>query len=393
MACNSELKNGSDLNEFKVPESCKSDDDGLYVNSDLYVKYGSVDGCTDVNESRALFDQVLSSFLKQVSSNNNGFRPFPPKIGDGVEVDLFKLFLTIRRIGSYELVSKYNLWEFVARECGLETELVASLKLVYVKYLKEFDKWLLKGGFKDEKMENVEVGVIEKLDKWSRQLGKSLIDVEVVGTVDGSKKNEGTLGFNQNEGVMKNLDISRMNDDDEEFSDKRCELSPKSIKKVGFSMVNDEVKRIDLSSDNVVKKVARFHDDDDNEDDDKQVDLSIKNVVSEVLRLHSDNDDMLTTKDDDGDNVVSHYANNVEKVVNCQKRKREEESLRLSEMLDWVHNAARDPHDRAFETSQRKCKWKNYTSDKLWKQALLARHALFAELRVDSGNEACGSQV
>nr|XP_043637980.1 AT-rich interactive domain-containing protein 2-like [Erigeron canadensis] len=369
MAYNSELKNGSDLNlnEFEIPKSCKSD--GLFVNQhhDLYVKFGGLDGCTDFSEFRTLFDQVLTFFLKEVSVNRNRFRPFPPKLGDGQEADLFKLFLTIRRIGSYELVSENSLWEFVARECGLEIGLVASLKLIYIKYLLELDQWLMKGGFKDDKMDNMEIGVVEKLDRLSRQLGTSLIDVEIIEIGEGMKKIVGTSRFNGNEDVM-NLEFSRINDDDDEkFSEQRCELSPKAVNKVGFSMVNDEVTKSELAPDNVIKKVGLsvIHDDD--------------NVVKKV------DTNMLICMDDDGDDIVSFNVNN-------QKRKREEESLSLLEMLDWLGHAAKDPNDRAFEISQRSYKWKNYTNDKLWKQVLLARRALFAELKVDLGYDASGSQ-
>ncbi|KAK9079642.1 hypothetical protein SSX86_001315 [Deinandra increscens subsp. villosa] len=384
MACDSKLRNGSDLNEFKIPEVCKSNS-GLFVNHELYVNYGGLDGCADVDELRVLFDQVLSFFLKEVCVSKKVFRPFPPKLGDGQEADLFKLFLTVRRIGSYELVSENNLWEFVARECGIEIGLVASLKLIYIKYLKELDQWLLNGGFRDGKMENIEISVVEKLDLLSRQLGRSLVDVEIIGFEDCKGKTEGTSGFNQVQGGM-NLDFSRINCDDEEKfgagGHKRCELSPKSIKKVGFSMVNDEVKRKEILPDNVVMKVrlSMNHGDDNVL---KSVDLPVIDYLDDD---DDDNDDvMITAKDDDLDNVVSRS-------VNIQKRKREEESLQLSEMLDWLANAARDPHNNAFETSQRSNKGKNFTNDHLHKQVLSARCALFAELNVDLGNEACGSQ-
>ncbi|KVH90020.1 hypothetical protein Ccrd_007888 [Cynara cardunculus var. scolymus] len=431
MTYNSELKDGSDLNKVEIPQACRNAE--FSVNPDLYVKDGGGDGCIDENELRALFDQVLSFFLKEVSVNKDAFRPFPPKLGDGQEADLFKLFLTVRRIGSYELVSENDMWEFVAMECGLEIGLVGSLKLLYVKYLKELDQWLIKGGFKDEKMENVEIGVIQKLDLLSRQLdghgcslsdqiGKSLSNGEIVGSKDGKKgiesdynegmlgekKNEGTLGLNQNEGGM-NLDVAktsvsflRINGDDEELRGgevKTCELSPENVvKKVGFSVINDDNRRSELSPEKVVKKVGLsvIDDNDDDEEfsveDEKQVGLSIKKVVNEVLRFHSDNDVTLTAKDDDGVNVVSHDVNIVENVVSSQKRKREEEHLSLSEMLDWVANAARDPHGTAIEASKGSSKGKNDRSDKLWKQVLSARKALFAELNVDSGNEAGGSQ-
>ncbi|XP_024987204.1 AT-rich interactive domain-containing protein 2-like [Cynara cardunculus var. scolymus] len=378
MTYNSELKDGSDLNKVEIPQACRNAE--FSVNPDLYVKDGGGDGCIDENELRALFDQVLSFFLKEVSVNKDAFRPFPPKLGDGQEADLFKLFLTVRRIGSYELVSENDMWEFVAMECGLEIGLVGSLKLLYVKYLKELDQWLIKGGFKDEKMENVEIGVIQKLDLLSRQLdghgcslsdqiGKSLSNGEIVGSKDGKK----------------GIDVSflRINGDDEELRGgevKTCELSPENVvKKVGFSVINDDNRRSELSPEKVVKKVGLsvIDDNDDDEEfsveDEKQVGLSIK-------------------KDDDGVNVVSHDVNIVENVVSSQKRKREEEHLSLSEMLDWVANAARDPHGTAIEASKGSSKGKNDRSDKLWKQVLSARKALFAELNVDSGNEAGGSQ-
>ncbi|GJS24877.1 hypothetical protein Tco_0453509 [Tanacetum coccineum] len=102
-----------------------------------------------------------------------------------------------------------------------------------------------------------------------------------------------------------------------------------SSTKVGYSnsMVNDEVNRSDVFPDNHVKKVGRSVIQDDD--------------TSDNFRL--------TAKDD----VVSHNIYNVEKVVNLQKSKWEEESMSFMEMLDWVANAARNPHDRAFEASQR----------------------------------------
>ncbi|XP_023752003.1 AT-rich interactive domain-containing protein 1 [Lactuca sativa] len=374
MAYVSELKNGSDLNSVEIPGACRNDE--VSVNPDLYVKYECMDASMDDNGLRELFDQVLSFFLKEESVKKNAFRPFPPKLGDGVEADLFKLFLTVKRIGSYELVSKNNMWEFVAKECGFEIGLEASLKLLYIKYLKELDQWLIEGGFKD----NIDTDVIAKLDLLSHhldeyicfesnQIGKSLCHDEIIGF-----KDEGTSGFNQNEGGM-DLDVpfSRINgdDNDEEFrvlDDKRCELSSDNVvKKVGLSVIND---------------------DDDKElslDDEKQIDSSIKIVVDEIIRFHSDKDVTLTAENDDD---VSNVVKNVSR---SSKRKREKESLLLSEMVDWVANAARNPHSMTFKTSQRSSKWKKYTGDKLWKQALLSRKALFAEISFDSGNEAKGS--
>ncbi|KAL4592557.1 hypothetical protein LXL04_005557 [Taraxacum kok-saghyz] len=373
MAYNSELKYGSDLNTVEIPKSCRNDE--LSVNPDLYD-----------NGLRKLFDQVLSFFLKETSLKTNAIRPFPPKLGEGVEADLFKLFLTVKRIGSYEIVSENNLWEFVAKECGFEIGVEGSLKLVYVKYLKELDQWLIEGGFK----ENLDTRVIEKLDLLSQQLDEYIC---FESNQIGKSLDEGTSGFNQNEGGM-NLDVpfSIINgdDDDEKFrvgDDKRCELSSEIVKKVGVSMINDDVKRTELSPKNVVKNVALSViniDDDDEEfsvEDEKQIDSSINIVVNEISRYYLDTNVVITTKDDDVSNVVKNVG-----------RKKKEESLMLSEMIDWVQNAAKNPHDMIFETSQRSSKWKKYTVNKLWNQALLSRRAIFAEFNFDSGNESKVSQ-
>nr|GEW11990.1 AT-rich interactive domain-containing protein 1-like [Tanacetum cinerariifolium] len=132
-------------------------------------------------------------------------------------------------------------------------------------------------------------------------------------------------------------------------------------------MVNDEVNISDVFADNHVKEVGRSVIQDD--------------VTGHNFRLAAK------------DAVVSHNLYNVQKVVNLQKSIWEEESMSFTEMLDWVANAPPNPHDRAFEASQRSSMWKNYTGDKLWKQALLARRALFEELPVVSSIETNGLPV
>ncbi|XP_076891670.1 AT-rich interactive domain-containing protein 2-like [Bidens hawaiensis] len=279
---------------------------------------------------RSLFDQVLWSINKDVIWG------FPPRLSDGVEADLFTLFWVVRKIGDYELVSKNELWEFVAKECGLGTAHVASLQLIYIKYLKELDQWLTHGGFKDMKLDNGDLGVLEKLDSLFHEL----------------KGFQGNVG---NEGFEEKLDldiaktetrVSRINnvdEKDENFSgldEKKLEF-----KKVDVLMIKD--------------------------DDDKRVSVQSK------INKHNN------TGDNDSNN---NYNNNV---VSSQKRK-QAESLSLSKMLNWVVNAARNPHD--VGSIPNSSKWKKYKGNEVWKQVLCVKERLFAKPNVDSGNKVYGPQ-
>nr|GEU93857.1 hypothetical protein [Tanacetum cinerariifolium] len=104
-------------------------------------------------------------------------------------------------------------------------------------------------------------------------------------------------------------------------------MYPKCFKKVGYSnsMVNDKVNRSGIFPDNHVKKVGRS-----------------------VIQVDDTGDNFGLTA---MDSVVSHNINNVEKVVNFQKSKWEEESMSVTELLDSVANVACNPHDCAFEAS------------------------------------------
>ncbi|XP_076961149.1 AT-rich interactive domain-containing protein 2-like [Bidens hawaiensis] len=243
---------------------------------------------------RSLFDQVLWSINKDVIWG------FPPRLSDGVEADLFTLFWVVRKIGDYELVSKNELWEFVAEECGLGTAHVASLKLIYIKYLKELDQWLTHGGFRDMKLDNGDLGVLEKLDSLFREL-------------KGVQGNVGNEGFNE----KLDLDVAKTEKDE---------------------------------------KLRGL--------DEKKIELK-------------------NTSDNDSNN---DYNNNV---VSSQKRK-QAESLSLSKMLNWVANAARNPHD--VGSIPNSSKWKKYKGNEVWKQVLCVKEKLFAKLNVNSGNKVYGPQ-
>ncbi|KAM6556697.1 hypothetical protein CsatB_003716 [Cannabis sativa] len=101
-------------------------------------------------EVRSLFDKVLAAFLKAVSKDGV-FRPVPVVVDySKPPVDLFKLFLLVRNKGGFEFVSKKRLWAKVAKESGLGVGATASVKLVYLKYLSELEKWLGEKRFTDQ---------------------------------------------------------------------------------------------------------------------------------------------------------------------------------------------------------------------------------------------------
>ena len=149
------LTNGSALDCAGIVNNCQSNGCYLDVN---HVTKDSVEEFSDHKDRlRCLFDLVLSGYLKEVASK--GFvRPMPAMLGnDGQSPDLLKLFLVVREIGGYEFVLKKGLWAFVVKELGLDLDVSASVKLIYVKYLNELEKWLRKS-FVDRSRESADGG-------------------------------------------------------------------------------------------------------------------------------------------------------------------------------------------------------------------------------------------
>lgn len=107
-------------------------------NNGVYVKYGDID-----NKFGNLFHQIVSRFLKEICPINC-FRPFPPMLGNGKSIDLLRLYLCVREKGGYESVTKNCVWDLVANEIGCDSDVSASLKVVYVKYLELLDEWFCK---------------------------------------------------------------------------------------------------------------------------------------------------------------------------------------------------------------------------------------------------------
>nr|XP_043607823.1 AT-rich interactive domain-containing protein 2-like [Erigeron canadensis] len=409
---------------------------------------------------RCLFNQVVTYFLKGVYVNKDVIRP---KLVDGVEVDLFTLFWVVRKNGDYELVSKNELWENVAEECGLDNTHVGSLKSIYIKYLKELDQWLSHEGFKDT---TAELNVFEKLDLLFRELRAFNYDMSCVGFETDKKGKCVVVGPSDDRGVESsmecddktNLDmpksglgslrVNNANVNDEkfvgldlnlaltemgfpridnvnqnyEFGDLDLNLSLTDLGFSGNDNVDDnnkigglgleiaktessssrtknmddkveefgnlDVKRTELSPEIVIKKVdvPRIDDSDDTRVDDKRALLCPTNVPTFQF---GSND--LTYISDNDNNTVILAKTIVNNVVSSIKRKKEE-SLSLSKMLNWLANAARDPHDITIRRIPISSKWKKYKDTEVWKQALVVKETLFAKRNADSGNNVYHSQ-
>lgn len=168
---------------------------------DFTLEDGVYDECKDT--LKRLFDQVIPIYLREVSVGEIA-RPLPALLGDGQPVDLFGLFWAVKKKGGFNTVSENGLWGAVAEDCVFSAALTSSIKLVYIKYLKEFDCWLQQV-FRDNRSENYAVEIFKKLD---------LIIVEseelkgLVWSDDDKKRGDGELGHEFNDRTGISVDIN-----------------------------------------------------------------------------------------------------------------------------------------------------------------------------------------
>ncbi|EOA20252.1 hypothetical protein CARUB_v10000553mg [Capsella rubella] len=104
---------------------------GSYV--DVKIEY--IDECE--NRLRRLFDQALLFFLEEEGNVSS----LPAVLGDGENVDLFKLFVLVCEREGFDSVSRNGLWDSVAEKLGSDCYVSPSLRLVYSKYLDRMEKW------------------------------------------------------------------------------------------------------------------------------------------------------------------------------------------------------------------------------------------------------------
>eukprot|EP00252_Welwitschia_mirabilis_P024353 TRINITY_DN7195_c0_g2_i1.p1 TRINITY_DN7195_c0_g2~~TRINITY_DN7195_c0_g2_i1.p1 ORF type:complete len:646 (-),score=94.18 TRINITY_DN7195_c0_g2_i1:89-2026(-) len=92
------------------------------------------------NQEKDLFEKMLTACLNEVPELRK--RPRPVILGPSKPVDLYELFNIVKKRGGFDMISSKKLWSSVSAELGFNPELGPSLKLVYSKYLKLFDRWV-----------------------------------------------------------------------------------------------------------------------------------------------------------------------------------------------------------------------------------------------------------
>nr|XP_004240098.1 AT-rich interactive domain-containing protein 1-like isoform X1 [Solanum lycopersicum] len=326
MAGWSKRVDGSSLTSFRKPENPKN----------------VVKNKVDYDNAKLLFIEVFTICLKE-ASGSLCYRPLPPMLGDGKSVDLFKLYLVVRKNGGYQRVSENGLWGLVGMDCGFDSSYGMALKLVYVKYLGVLEKWVLR--VRETDVSSVK-SKVSKCDLGSDGDGVPM-DVEldlkkVLMKISDEKAKDGDNG--------NGVDTT----DGDEARD--------------FDGLNGSNEKFDGQS-NLDNNVITVKDIDETRSVvyDKEHLKSVKGRES-VSVLHGNGTDESLTK----------YTMVEE---DCVSRKRKRESY--LDMVKWVSEVAKKPCDLAIGTLPDRSKWKDYGAEVVWKQVLLVRDDMLLKKDVD----------
>lgn len=387
------LRGGLAKNEVEIVQDCEGKKGSDFDHDFSLVECG-FDECK--NRLRGLFNDVLMNFLGEKI-----IRPLPV-CANGLQVDLFKMFWVVRKLGGYDSASRKSLWGFVAEECGLGTGAIASIKLIYSKYLKELDHWLWQayGG------SSIEDRVVKNLDELLEELGKGSDlmeirrkdeheDVKLV-TSEFDKSGNETHSSKRLVHYSASGNINEVHDSSERSVD--------DAENFYLDNDNDLISSAKQVIQKVIKKVNGFSKgktcDDDGKtcsQDENNVTVSAKKVIEQAtINVH---DTMVETADVDEkgfgvqgrDDVKLSSRIVIDKVNDSRKRKRESSSL--SAMLSWLKNTAKHPDDLTIGRLPECSKWKQHGNKELWFQALLAREARLMKRHADLNAESSVQQV
>ncbi|XP_062090364.1 AT-rich interactive domain-containing protein 1 [Humulus lupulus] len=294
---------------------------------------------------RSYFYHFHGLLLKEICDQET-VRPIPPILGEGKCADLFELFLAVREKGGCNAVSKNGLWGSVAEESGLGLKFAAAVKLIYIKYLDTFERWL----------DRIVVGSSEfELSHTSvSDVGRFLMELQT--------DFKDFLPSDQNAVVSYDLF----------FGD-----TPMKSEK---SIVGD------------VKETVVVVESDDNTDDDEMTVLDPATVDREKFSLtrkrkepEEGDDGILGDEEDDEKKSRVLDSGPAVEEVNGDVDEVSRESLRG--ILGWISRIAKDPGDPVFGSLPEPPKWKSHDNGEIWKQVLLAREAIFLKRNVDLGPE------
>ncbi|TMW95763.1 hypothetical protein EJD97_008383 [Solanum chilense] len=321
---------------------------------------------------RRMFDDVFAVFLSQKPEKKSVWS-FPVLSGSGKPIDLFKLFWIVRKLGGYDLVSYKNLWGCVAERCGPDTGAVASLKLVYAKYLREFDHWL-KAILKDGNLVEGEVGVIGKLDSLLKEL--ETMFGNLFRSENGCKEE---LICNVNSQVDYEMFTAESVSDSKHRScnaEHRKHNLNNGGEKSFSKIANDTVFLV--STEGIVEKILRRAPAKSN----RQYDDEEKFSQMIGMREKENNDKEKVSVLNGSDTTVAAGKSVIEDVTASHKRKRG--SPCYSEMLNWLKHAAKHSNDPEIGPVLKSLNWKGHTGKDFWFQALAIREVLLKKSHIDT---------
>ncbi|KAJ1429582.1 ARID DNA-binding domain [Sesbania bispinosa] len=329
------------------------------------------------DQVRCRFEVFLAEFLREICPTSRScFRPFPPMLGDGQRVDLFKLFTVVKGKGGYDAVCNGKLWDLVGEESGLGVSVGSSVKLVYSKYLSVLDAWVKKVA--DSKVP-FECGLVDDRVKFARRLME--LQAEVKGLLSDRAADEKELKGESDDdyrGVRKlcgTNEVKGLNlesNGDQKVQNGGCSDSDMPDREMMNESVlgnlcegNDAMEEFDggkVSAESVLVDVS----------DAMNSSRSTPGLSIEGNNGGDDNNGVLVLDSSGGDGGSSGY-----------KRKRES----VFDLLSWVTRVAKDPCDPAVGSMPEKSKWKSYGNQEVWKQVLLFREAVFFKKRFESSSE------
>ncbi|TKY63936.1 AT-rich interactive domain-containing protein 1 [Spatholobus suberectus] len=388
------------------------------------------------DDSRCRFEKFLAELLSKIC----GFDcvlPFPPMLGDGQHVDLYKLFLVVRGKGGYDAVCNGKLWDSVGVESGLGVSVGSSVKLVYSKYLSALDAWMKKVA---ESKVSPECGLVDDRDKFGRRLMELQAEVEgllsgcaedgVVGEevkggldddgdkLDGRKLSDanGVKGFGLegngdegdgnggcrgsempdcevNESVIGNVGEGNEGNGDEGDGNRGCRDL-----EVPDCGVNESVLGNSGEGNDAMEVEEEFDGGKMSEEQAVDVSEGANNSGAGLLsggEKCEDNDDkgmVLDPFGGGGDSDSSGRKRKRESVLDSSDgdsdssgRKRRGESM--LDMLTWVTGVAKNPCDPEVGSIPEKSKWKSFSNQEVWKQVLLFRETTFLKRGFEPSSE------
>ncbi|KAK4365396.1 hypothetical protein RND71_016754 [Anisodus tanguticus] len=337
------------------------------------------------NRLKSLFEQVLAVFLSEVTEKKGVIRSLPVLSGNGKPLDLLKLYWIVREKGGYGLVSSKTLWGNVAEHCGLDVTTIAFVKLVYVKYLTEFDHWL-RELLKDGNLENGEGGVVRRLDLLTEELKTRFRRLLFP---RGQKKKDSNFSPSKN-GCKEELICKDNSQVDFEM------FTAESVNKT-----NDDDNVFLVSTEGIVEKVIckapdisnRQYDDDEKffaRDGKINTTYTGEVIQGAVAKMNGMAEKENVSVLDGYDTTVASGKSVIEDVTVSRKRKRE--SSGFSGMLNWINHAAKHSNDPEIGRVPDSSKWKGNTSNEFWFQALLVREAMLKKRHIDTNAEESNPQ-